>query len=79
MIASHCTTVSIMADKATLKLILEDISSIKSQIDILRLEARAHELETLAHLLDLAYQEARKSELPGRELDSSMFKPFVLQ
>ena len=68
-----------MADKATLKLIQEDISSIISQINILRMEAGAHQLETLAHVLDLAYQEASKSELPGHELDSSIFKPFVLQ
>ncbi len=74
-----CKTVSKMADKATLKLILEDIGSIKCQIDILRMEARAHQLETLAHLLDLAYQEAMKSELPGSELDDSLFRPFVLQ
>lgn len=68
-----------MADKATLKLIQQDISSIRSQIDILRMEARAHQLGTLAHLLDLAWQEAEKSELPGAELDVSVFKPVTLQ
>lgn len=68
-----------MADKATLKLIQKDISSIRCQIDILRMEARAHQLETLAHLMDLAYQEVEKSEIPGVEPDGSLFKPVTLQ
>lgn len=75
----HCITVNLMTEKATLELIQDDIRSIKSQIDILRMETRAHQLESLAYLLDLAYQEVQNSVMPGTEIDGSIFRPVVLQ
>lgn len=72
-------SVSNMADKATLKMIQDDIRSIKSQIDILRMESRAHHLETLAYLLDLAWQEVQNSELPEFKESSASCRPVTLQ
>lgn len=68
-----------MADEATLKLIQDDIQSIKSQIDILRMETRAHQLESLAYLLDLAFQEVKKSEILDGDVRRHVRRPLTLQ
>lgn len=68
-----------MADKATLELIQDDIQSIKSQIDILRMETRALQLEPLAYLLDLALQQIRNSEFSDTDLDTHSSDPLAMQ
>lgn len=68
-----------MADKATLKLIQDDIQSIKSQIDILRMETGAHQLESLAYLLDLAFQEVKKSEISDGDASHHVRHPVTMQ
>ena len=68
-----------MADEGTLKLIQDDIQSIKSQIDILRMEARAHQLESLSYLLDLAFQEVKKSEISDSDASHHIRRPLTMQ
>lgn len=68
-----------MANTATLKLIQDDILSIKSQIDILRMETKAHQLEPLAYLLDLAFQEIKKSEISDGDASRYIRLPLTMQ
>jgi hypothetical protein len=68
-----------MADKATLKLIQDDIQSIKSQIDILRMEAGALQLDGLNHILDLALREVEISVVDGPDSNGQGTRPLVLQ
>lgn len=68
-----------MADKATLKLIQNDIQSIKSQIDILRMEASAHQLDTLTQILELALQEVQFSVVSATDSGGRFNRPLVLQ
>lgn len=68
-----------MADEATLKLIQDDIQSIKSQIDVLRMETKAHQLESLAYLLDLAFQEIKKSEISDGNASHHFRRPLTMQ
>ena len=68
-----------MADKATLKLIQDDIQSIRSQIDILRMEAGALQLDGLNHILELALQEVETSVIEEPGPNGQGARPLVLQ
>lgn len=46
-----------MSDLNNIKMMSQDIKSLLSQIEVLRLEADAYDFATLSCLLDLAYKE----------------------
>lgn len=76
---SHVYSSENMKNKTTLRMIQDDIHSIKSQIDILRMETRAHRLDCVAYLLDLAWHEALNSEVAVMEGSGTLHSSVTLQ